>query len=482
MNDMMTCLINCEKVTTTQPAGTVTLDFIRHQQKQTGAKEGCREGECGACSILLGEFKDHQLIYKTVASCLLPLGEVAGKHVVTIEGINFPKSQKALSLTPVQQALLDEGASQCGFCTPGFVIALTGFFLNSPNLTYEDAIKAMDGNMCRCTGYVSIQRAARKLCDTFAPQLQKDKERIEQLVEWQILPDYFLQIPALLKEIAPHHRAHTPHETDVLIAGATDLYVQKPEELQEKELVFLSRRSHFNTIKQEGYRIIMGAGTTVTEFKESSLLHHFFPSLSTYLNLVSSTLMRNRATLAGNIVNASPIGDISIMLLALQARLHLNHRQHHEKQRQVPLKDFFKGYKQIDLLPGEIIEAISIPIPESGTRFHFEKVSRRKYLDIASCNSALSLSTDGTIIHDIYLSAGGVAPMPLFLAKTRSFLVGKELSISILKEALTILAEEINPISDVRGSALYKKKLLERLFWGHFIELCPQLNLVEELL
>ncbi len=480
MNHTITCMINHQKVTTTEPAGTVTLDFIRQYQKLSGTKEGCREGECGACSILLGELKENHLQYKTVASCLLPLGEIAGKHVVTIEGINLDNSTGTLPLTPIQQALTDEGASQCGFCTPGFVIALTGFFLNSPTLSYSDAIDAMDGNICRCTGYVSIQRAAQKLCDTFARRLEKNQERIPLLVEWQILPEYFLQVPDLLKEISRHH--HKPHRQGVLIAGATDLYVQRPEELRDKELDFISQRAGFNTIEQEGYQIIVGAGTTVTELKQSPVIHHFLPHLPAYLDLVSSTIMRNRATLAGNIVNASPIGDISIILLALQARLHLTNNQNNDNKRLILLKDFFKGYKQMDLLPGEIIEAISFPIPESGMLFHYEKVSQRKYLDIASCNSAISLNTDGTMIHDIHLSAGGVAPIPLYLTATRTFLLGKNITAPRLREALRVLAGEIAPISDVRGSAQYKKRLLGQLFLAHFITLCPQLNLAEELL
>ncbi|MDQ1353775.1 MAG: xanthine dehydrogenase small subunit, partial [Acidobacteriota bacterium] len=185
-------LINDREVETNAPAGTVTLDFIRGQQKLPGTKEGCREGECGACTVLLGELKDNEVHYKAVASCLLPLGELAGKHIVTVEGINTPGPAGAL--TPIQQAITDEGASQCGFCTPGIIMSLTGFFLSSAALDYHDAIDALDGNICRCTGYLPNRRAAQKLCETFSPLLDANKNRILQLVEWSILPGYFLHI------------------------------------------------------------------------------------------------------------------------------------------------------------------------------------------------------------------------------------------------------------------------------------------------
>ena len=186
-------IMNDRQVETALPAGAVVLDFIRQHQHLFGTKEGCKEGECGACTVLLGQLKDNDLQYKAVASCLLPLGELEGKHIVTVEGLNTG----SLPLTPVQQALIEEGASQCGFCTPGIVMSLTGFFLTGKTLDYQEAIDALDGNICRCTGYVPIQRAAKKLCHTYAPQWGSgySKNRIQQLVQWSILPDYFLQIP-----------------------------------------------------------------------------------------------------------------------------------------------------------------------------------------------------------------------------------------------------------------------------------------------
>jgi xanthine dehydrogenase small subunit len=471
MKEPIKCIINNQAVETLAPVGTVTLDFIRQHQKLPGTKEGCREGECGACTILMGELQGSNMQYKAVASCLLPLGEVNGKHIVTVEGIN------GSTLTPIQQALVDEGASQCGFCTPGIVMSLTGFFLFSETLDYQDAVDALDGNICRCTGYVSIQRAVRQLCDSFAPHPGKRKNRVEQLVQWGILPDYFLHIPEQLKNLKTHPHP-SPEETErVIVAGATDLYVQQPEELLGKKLEFISQRKGLTGILRKDNTVYIGAGTTMEAMKHSPLINQLFPNMKAYLNRVSSTIMRNRATLAGNIANASPIGDLTIILLALQADLCLVKGT---EKRELPLKKFFKGYKTLDMKKGEIIETIKFPVPDVGSRFHFEKVSQRKYLDIASCNTAISITTDENSIKDIHLSAGGVAPIPLFLEKTCAFLKGKEISGKIPGEAVKVMEQEISPISDVRGSAGYKTLLLRNLIFAHFLTLFPDKNVATD--
>lgn len=481
MHQTIRCIINSREVETTLSPGTVALDFIRQHRNLFATKEGCREGECGACTILLGELReDNTLKYRALASCLLPLGELNGKHVVTVEGINPEKD----NLNPVQQALTGEGASQCGFCTPGFVLALTGYFLNSQSLSYRDAIDAMDGNICRCTGYVPIQRAARTLAEQFGPMLDPAKNRVRQLVDWGVLPAYFNAITERLnnletgiESIDKKRIADTP---SILVAGGTDLYIQKPGELEEANLEFVSRRKDLKGIARDNGAIVIGAGVTVEEIKQSSLITDLFPGMNGYLDLVSSTIMRNRATLAGNIVNASPIGDLSIILLALDARLSLV-REKEKRTRELPLKEFFKGYKEFDLRAGEMIETVSFPVPPQGRLFHFEKVSRRKYLDIASCNTAIAIKAVDGVIDYICLSAGGVAPVPLLLKKTGAWLTGKTIAAETIGEAVRVMAKEIAPISDVRGSAQYKTMLLRNLLFAHFIELFPGSGIEEVL-
>ncbi len=486
MSQPINCIFNRDTVQTSLPAGTVTLDFIRHHQNSPGTKEGCREGECGACAVLLGQWNGKSLQYQAVASCLLPLGEIEHKHLVTIEGLNRE------GLNPVQQALLDEGAAQCGFCIPGIVLSLTGFFLTSPDLAYQDGIDALDGNICRCTGYASIRRAVKNLHDTFAPKLDKNKDRLEQLLEWEILPPYFADIPAQLKCLAEGDCTSTTTEKvenilssapqgeePVLVAGATDLYVQRPEELADKALAFVSRCTDDACLREENGHIIIGAGTTVTHLKQSPLLKKHFPKMSEYMTRIASTLMRNRATVAGNIMNASPIGDLSIIMLALQAHVVLAKKG---EKREVPLIKFFLDYKKLDRRPGEVLKRVHFPVPAEGWMFHFEKVSQRHWLDIASVNSAITLKMKGDVIEDIHISAGGVAPVPFYLQKTVEFLEGKQVNGPVLLDAAGVLEKEIAPISDVRGSAQYKTSLLRRLLFAHFISLFPGKKLEEELL
>lgn len=472
MKKPVRCIINEREVETSLPSGTVTLDFIRQRQNLPGTKEGCREGECGACTVLMGQLNGNRMQYKAVASCLLPLGEIHGKHIVTVEGLNKDDD----SLTAVQRALVDEGASQCGFCTPGIVISLTGFLLTSETLDYQDAIDAVDGNICRCTGYVPIRRAAQKLRGSFAPKLNKNKGRIHQLVQWSVLPDYFLDIPGRLKALSRHAHSHSPGD-GIIAAGATDLYLQE-EDLRDKELQLVSRMGLSFIIKERGM-IYTGAGTTVEEIKHSPLINEAFPNMKEYLNLVSSTIMRNRATLGGNIVNASPIGDLTVIFLALNAYICLGTE---EVERELYLKDFFKGYKQLDMRKGEILKFVKFPEPGDCFRFHFEKVSQRKYLDIASCNSAISIKTADNIIEDIHLSAGGVAPVPLYLEKTCAYLRGKQIAAEHILGAVKIMLQEISPISDVRGTAQYKSLLLRNLIFAHFITLFPDKKFEEELI
>ncbi|MCP4220796.1 MAG: (2Fe-2S)-binding protein, partial [bacterium] len=263
-----------------------------------------------------------------------------------------------------------------------------------------------------------------------------------------------------------------------LVAGGTDLFVQIPKKLEDGNLRFMSNRADLQDISEDDGFVVIGAGVSSQQLRNSPILNRLLPGIKENFNLVSSTIMRNRATAAGNIVNASPIGDISIMLLALDATLCLAKK---DKKRELPLKSFFKGYKQMDLKKDEIIEFIKVPVPSKNSRYHFEKVSQRKILDIASCNSAISLETEDNCISKIHLSAGGVSPIPLFLAKTCAFLTGKAPAPGTLKEALGIMDSEISPISDVRGSARYKKRLLRHLVTAHFITLFPEENFEEVL-
>ena len=466
MPEEIVFILNDREVRTALPPGTALVDFIRDDQRLTGTRVGCHEGDCGARTVLLGAPGAPGLRYRSVVSCLFPLGDAAGCHVVTVEGLN------RIDLTPVQQAIVGEGASQCGFCTPGLVVSLSGFLLNDAGLLDDDAITAIEGNVCRCTGYASIRRALERLLRELRPRLLAAPDRLRALVELGVFPGYFSAIPARLRELplaaleAPAKKAAA-----VIMAGGTDLYVQRGPELPGEKLQLLSRRAGFAAIWPDAERIFIGAAATVSDIMESPLLAASLPWLRDPLRRISSAQVRNRATVGGNIVNASPIGDLSVILLACDAVIGLRLGA---RTRAMKLREFFLGYKQLALQPGEITAWVSVAVGDDGWRFHFEKVARRRHQDIASVNSGLGLRLEGERIVSAHVAAGGVAPVPLYLKDASALLAGRDVSPALVREFIAVADREVAPISDVRGSAAYKKTLLRRLLFAHFLELFPR--------
>ena len=379
----MQFILNNKEVKAALPSGTLLLDFIRYHKKLTGTKIGCREGDCGACTVLIGELIDGELRYRSVTSCLTPIGNAHGKHVVTVEGVNME------TLNPIQQAMNDEGATQCGFCTPGFVVSMAGFCLSKSKHTYEDCIAAIDGNICRCTGYKSIERAAKKVSDLMMEN--KNEDPTEFTAKNKILPEYFTEIKKQLEDLQKNIQ-HDSSTTKRFVGGGTDLYVQKPEEMTHSDIHFAMQDERLKGVSFENNICTIGAASTVSDLMESDQFNQYFPQFQQHVKLVSSTPIRNLATLAGNFVNASPIGDFTIFFLALNASLQLSNGT---KTRNIALKDFYKGYKQLDKSTEEFVEKIIFDLPSENTLFNFEKVSKRTNLDIASVNSAMMIRTYG---------------------------------------------------------------------------------------
>ena len=255
------------------------------------------------------------------------------------------------------------------------------------------------------------------------------------------------------------------------MGGGTDLYVQKPDSLQDLDLNFISNDPELNYIHTTNGICTIGGGTTVQQMMDSELFQDIFPSLLKHFKLISSTPIRSISTIGGNFVNASPIGDLTIFFLALDAQLTLTNK---DGTRSLDLKDFFLGYKELDKKNDAHISSIHFQVPSKGTYFNFEKVSKRTHLDIATVNTAILVKVTDNIITKAQLSAGGIAPIPAYLKKTSAFLEGSPLNSKILEQANTYMQSEIKPISDVRGSEHYKRLLLRQLFYAHFIELFPE--------
>ena len=467
-------ILNEKEVATNLAKGMVLLDFIRYQQHLMGTKIGCREGDCGACTVLVGEIKETGLQYESMTSCLMPLGNAQGKHIVTIEGINNNDG-----LNPIQQAMADEGATQCGFCTPGFVMSLAGFCLTDQEATKENIIAAMDGNICRCTGYKSIERAAAKVAEIMK---KRNGEAASIFVTKQkILPEYFATIKSKLLSLGngqlSTHDSRPGSYGDTIVGGGTDLYVQKYDEMTHADIRFVFDHAAFNGITQEGNRCVIGPSATVTDLKDSPVINNAFPEFHRYVKLVSSTPIRNMATIAGNFINASPIGDFTIFFLALDAQVDLLQTSSGEGFRTLALRKLYKGYKQLDKRPGEFISKIWFELPGKNSLFNFEKVSKRTYLDIATVNSAMSITMNKGVIEDAGISAGGVGPVPMYLQQTSSFLMGKNVSGELIHEAIGVAQAEISPISDARGTKEYKKLLLGQLIKAHFLKMFPGIQL-----
>lgn len=459
---MIQFILNDELISTACAPEETLLDFIRYHKNLKGTKIGCREGDCGACTVMTGVNNEGKMEYQTVTSCLMPLANARNKHIVTIEGV----ASEDQDLNLVQSCVADQNGSQCGFCTPGFIMSLTCFAISDKVKSPENAVKSMDGNICRCTGYKSLERAAKQLANAIEIQSRESGEGPEQI---EIIPEYFASIPARLDQLShqgsldPNERAHS------IVAGGTDLYVHHRYKLLQDGAEFMQQSSSSSQIiEKEGY-IQMDGSTTVTQFLNSPVIRPLFPDLDKHIKLVSSTPIRNMATLAGNFVNASPIGDMTIFFLALEAEILLENAGHDW----LPLKDLYLGYKTLKKEKNEALIAIRFKKPDTSSFFNFEKVSKRTHLDIASVTTACTLSFENERISKAVLSMGGVAPIPMILPKTASFLI--DFSLPLKDEEFNglsqVLQAEIKPISDIRGSEKYKRLLAAQLFKAHLIEI-----------
>lgn len=468
-------ILNSREVETSCPPGLLVLDYLRDWEGETGTKEGCKEGDCGACAILVGELVGEEVRYKPVTSCLVPLGEIQGKHVVTVEGFSMEK------LNPVQRAVADQGGTQCGFCTPGIVISLQGLLLDeSKGLSLDDVKYALSGHLCRCTGYRSLKNCAEILDQELGSYFGSGGGRVENLVSAGAIPNYFSKISKRLRSLGEAMPAggggkNGYEEADFRVAGGTDLYVQVGEEIPDSRIEVLNRHPEMKGIRRDNRKFRVGGLTTFEEFGEHPDVIAAIPEIQAFNYLIASWQIRNRATLSGNIVNASPVGDFTALFLALDAEILLKGRV---SERKVHLRDFYKSYKQFDKRKEEILTEVVFADP-TDSKVNFEKVSKRTCLDIASVNSGCKLRYIDDLITEGHFSLGGVAPIPLYLKETSQNLLGRTLNMETVWKAVKISQEEISPISDVRGSADYKRLLARQLMIAHFTKLFPDRFTVE---
>jgi xanthine dehydrogenase small subunit len=422
-------MLNGSPVTLTDTAPTTTLlDWLRETRHLTGTKEGCNEGDCGACTVMVTDAETSL----PLNACILFLPQLAGKHVTTVEGLAAPDG----TLHPVQDAMITHHGSQCGFCTPGFVMSMATAHLHGDT----DHNTALAGNLCRCTGYAPIIRAAQAAAAQPAPPHLSALAKAEAVS----LPE---NQPVTTDTLATLYAA-TPDA--ILIAGATDvgLWVTKQMRKLDK-VIFLNKCADLSGITQtpEGWRI--GAMTTIAEVEHA--LDPHFPSLGTMLRRYGSAQVRAAATLGGNIANGSPIGDGSPAMIALGATLHLRKG---DTRRQMPLEDFFIAYGKQDRQQGEFIEAITVP--KQANTLHCYKLSKRFDQDISAVCGCLNLPVTDGVFGTVRLAFGGMAGTPARASGAEAALNGKPLSLTTIEAAMAALATDFKPMSDMRASATYR--------------------------
>lgn len=433
---------------------TSLLDWLR-QKGLTGIKEGCAEGECGACAVLLLRSDGETSRLESVNGCLLPVASLEGQEVWTVEGL-----AQHSKLHDVQKAML-QGGSQCGYCTPGFVVSMAAEYYRKDRTDFD--LETLSGNLCRCTGYRPIKDAATSLGqpsdeDTFVKRLEKPVSPPNSLSYIYRTQTFYrpIRLSELLEILD-----NTPKAK--LIAGGTDWMVEVNQRFSRQDVqVCIDQIPELKTLHFENDFIEIGAGLTLSELEHD--LKNKIPLLTQWFHLFASKLIRNRATLGGNIATASPIGDSPPVLLALDASLILVSKK---GERNIQLKDFFTGYRQTALLEGEIIKAIRIPLPLAPLS-HFYKVSKRRMDDISTVSAGFALELSGTVVGSIKIGLGGVAATPVRAYKTEESLLGKPWNIESLQQAKEVIRAEFKPIDDFRGSAAYRVAMLANLLEKFF--------------
>ena len=446
--------LNGRAIRVSESAQTTLLDFLR-ARGLTGAKEGCAEGECGACTVAMVRARGTGSAYVPVNSCLLFLPMIAGQEVVTVEALACDGR-----LAPVQEAMAAAGGSQCGYCTPGFVMSL---FAEQYRAGREGACDphAMSGNLCRCTGYRPILEAARSLGapppGPLLARLERPAPKMEAVeCEGFARP---AKVAECLRLLAEHPEAR-------LIAGGTDLAVES--NLRQRRfgyLIGVEGLEELRRVRDAEDALEIGAGLSLSEIALAGGLPHVFDE---WMPLFASPPIRNRATLGGNLATASPIGDGAPLLLALDARVRIAGSG---GERTVPLREFFLGYRKTALAGGELLISVILPKPFPGIA-RFYKAAKRRMDDISTIAAAFALDLDGSgRVRKARLAFGGVAATPMRATEAEQALEGETFAEPAIERAQRILARTLHPISDHRGSAAYRRalaqSLLAKFYWEH---------------
>jgi xanthine dehydrogenase small subunit len=464
-------VLNDEDVAITEIGATETLlDYLRLTRRLRGSKEGCAEGDCGACTVLVGRLRGGTLVYETVNACICFMGMLHGTHVVTIEHLSAPEGP----LHPVQQAMVDLHGTQCGFCTPGFVMSLYALWMRTAAPTVLQIEAALQGNLCRCTGYAPIVRAGLAMAgygeaaaDPLVVHRAAMTARLAAIAGTAVdigEGRNRLVVPASVDELAALYAAN-PGAT--LVSGATDVGLWVTKFMRDiGPMIFIGHLPELHAISETDGALVLGAGVTYSE-GEAAVLRHF-PQLRELWPRIGGEQVRNAGTIGANIANGSPIGDTPPPLIALGARITLRRG---DSRREVKLRDYFIAYGKQDREPGEFVESVTIPYLPVGEKFACYKVTKRRDEDISAlCGAFRIFVNDDGVVGMARIAFGGMAATPKRARAVEAALVGRPWTAATIEAALPAFATDYQPLTDMRASAEYRSLAAQNLLRRFFAE------------